>query len=200
MKTTIKLLLALAMIICVSCSKKDDVPTLKEQSMALTISGIGDLYLAIDALVPDRAGVWIDLNNNGQKDNGEDNIQFGVGATYTTESKTITIYGKITMFDCADCSQSCDVRTIDVSNNPSLKGLACYGNEIYGEAMTSLMNSLPKREKSDNAKIWVIATHPQYDDYNVCTKAQVKIATDKNWTVLDLEDENGNYNMPYEGS
>lgn len=199
MKTTIKLLFALTMIISVSCSKKDDVPTLKEQSMTLTITNTGDIYWTIDALVPDRAGVWIDLNNNGQKDNGEDNILFGEMKKYITESNTITIYGKITMFECSD-NQQTSVKTLNVSNNQSLKELACYGNEIRGEAMTRLMNSLPKREKSDNAKIWVIATCSQYDDHNVCTKAQVKIATDKNWDVLDAEDENRHRDVPYTGS
>lgn len=200
MKTTIKILLALTMIIAVSCNKDEENNDISKKYSMTILTGMTaghDIYLYIDALIPDREGIWIDLNNNGKKDNGENNVKFGEGKRYEIGSSTITIYGKVTILDC---SGNFVVKSLDVSKNPYLRNLYCYENDINGEAMTSLMMSLPQHKTEDNVKIWVIATNSQYNESNVCTEEQVNIATDKNWTVFDYYNDDGENDVPYAGS
>lgn len=60
--------------------------------------------------------------------------------------------------------------------------------------MTILVNSLPDRNGETQAgDFWVIDTFNPNEE-NVCTQAQVKKATDKNWNV---KNSNG---KPYPGS
>jgi hypothetical protein len=70
MKTTIKILLAFTMIIAVSCNKDEENNDVSKKYSMTILTGMTaghDIYLYIDALIPDREGIWIDLNNNGKK-------------------------------------------------------------------------------------------------------------------------------------
>jgi len=68
-----------------------------------------------------------------------------------------------------------------VSKNTALTQLVCFGNQIKGEQMQALANSLPT---VTNGKFCVIDTKNS-NEQNVCTKEQVAIATGKGWTVHD---------------
>ncbi|HHU96432.1 MAG TPA: hypothetical protein GXX67_04105 [Petrimonas sp.] len=82
---------------------------------------------------------------------------------------------------------------LDVSNNPNLCNLRCYNNKISGDNMIALVNSLPIRTAGDEGIFRVIdLTNPE--EQNVCTTAQVGIATGKNWKVLNSDGD------PYPGS
>ena len=83
--------------------------------------------------------------------------------------------------------------SLDVSKNTALTGLACFNNQIKEDKMQTLVNSLPT---VTNGKFWVIDTKNN-NEQNVCTKPQVKIATDKGWKVYDL---NGGSVQEYTGS
>ncbi|RKV87467.1 MAG: hypothetical protein D8B59_06685 [Bacteroidetes bacterium] len=95
----------------------------------------------------DQATAWIDLNNNGTYDKGEEKIKFNVLYKPSITAKTITIYGKVTGFFCSyntltyiDVSKNnhltslfCDenkLTQLDVINNTKLKKLYCNGNNI----------------------------------------------------------------------
>jgi len=84
------------------------------------------IRLHIEAAEADKADVWIDLNNDGVKDSGEDNVTFGVLAYYTLGAQTVTIYGKVTMLVCYNNS----LTTLDVSNNAALQVLDCSHNSL----------------------------------------------------------------------
>ena len=75
-----------------------------------------------------------------------------------------------------DCSTN-QLMSLNVSNNTVLRYLDCYRNQIAGEAMTSLVNSLPQNETKSSLYIY----HEE-EDGNICTKAQVAVAKDKGWT------------------
>lgn len=75
--------------------------------------------------------VWIDLNNNGKKDEGEEITQFQNRdtkrpANYTIQSQTITLYGKVTYFNC----RQNDITKLDVTQNPNLLELSCGDNQL----------------------------------------------------------------------
>ena len=74
--------------------------------------------------------------------------------------------------------------SLDVSNNTALKFLVCFNNQIKEDQMQTLVNSLPT---VTGGKFYVIDTTSS-NEQNVCTKPQVKIATDKGWKVYDYND------------
>jgi hypothetical protein len=83
--------------------------------------------------------------------------------------------------------------SLNVSHNTALRNLTCYSNKISGDNMTALVNNLPIRTAGDEGIFCVIALGDP-DEQNVCTTAQVGIATGKNWIVRDADDN------PYPGS
>ena len=76
------------------------------------------------------------------------------------------------------------LKSLDVSKNTALKELYCFSNQIKEDQMQTLVNSLPT---VTGGKFYVIDTTSS-NEQNVCTKPQVKIATDKGWTVYDYND------------
>lgn len=74
--------------------------------------------------------------------------------------------------------------TLDVSKNTVLEMLLCNNNSIYGSNMTALVNSLPTCNAGNEGNFYVVNRD---GDGNVCTPAQVYIAKNKNWNVMDSE-------------
>ena len=76
---------------------------------------------------------------------------------------------------------------LDVSKNMNLRSLAFYDNDISGESMTTLVNSLPTIPAGDNGDLFVYNESEGTSDRNRITSAQVKVATDKGWKVYNSE-------------
>ena len=75
---------------------------------------------------------------------------------------------------------------LDVSSNPALKEIYCFQNYIEGAAMSNLVNSLPTVvEGKGYFTVVSIIEGDEDSEHNVCTTAQVAVATAKNWTVLN---------------
>ena len=90
-----------------------------------------------------------------------------------------------------DCS-NCKLTSLDLSKNTQLIYVYLDGNQISGEAMDALMNSLPT---VTNGTIAVVNTASSTEK-NSCTKEQVAIAKSKGWKVLA---NNGSEYKSYEG-
>lgn len=84
------------------------------------------LRLTIDASAADRSGVWVDLNNNGVRDGGEEVKAWNSAATYVIQSQTITVYGKVTVFNGA----AQGLTALDLTQNPHLIFLRIDDNLI----------------------------------------------------------------------
>ena len=102
---------------------------------------------------------------------------------------------QLTELDVSKCTKltllSCtgnQLRTLDVSNNKSLKNLYFYDNQIKGEGMDALVESLPT---ISNGNLFVINDE---NEQNVMTKTQVAAAKEKGWKVYNR------YGQEYEGS
>ncbi len=94
-----------------------------------TSKAIGEsITLRVDAAKEDWPNVWIDLNNNGLKESGEEVVTFSseVADTYTLGSQTVTIHGKVTFLYCS-VNQ---LISLDVSNNTELTSLSCHNNHL----------------------------------------------------------------------
>ena len=101
-------------------------------------------------------------------------------------------YNQLTSLDVSKNTALLDLQcydnkltSLDVSKNTALTCLGCNNNQIKGDKMQALVNSLPT---VTNGRFYVIYTKDS-DEQNVCTKPQVKIATDKGWKVYAYIDE-----------
>ena len=83
---------------------------------------------------------------------------------------------------------------LDVSKNTALQYLYCFDNQIKGEQMQALVNSLPTVTEG----VFFVIDTMNSNEQNVCTKPQVKIATDKGWKVYDYN--GGGMPQEYAGS
>lgn len=79
------------------------------------------------------SGIWIDLNNNGNKDEGEDVDVWHGEQEYTIGAQTITLYGNMTYFSCANNINATfknNITSFIYINSTLLESLVCYGNQI----------------------------------------------------------------------
>ena len=158
------------------------------------------INLSIDAAEADRPDVWIDLNNNALKDEGEAVTKFGSHEPYIMGAQTITVYGKVKTLNC----HSNQLTFLDVSNNTALEFLAChsnqlislnvgknialgylccYQNKISGSNMTELVNSLPDRKGLTPGVFMVFYTGGE--EQNIINAAQAATAKSKNWNIYN---------------
>lgn len=95
----------------------------------------------------DKKSVWIDRNENGEYDEGEEVTDFNKSLHFPHEAKVITVYGNVQSFFCyvnsltaLDISQCPDLEildasdnkltTIDLSKNGQLRALTLHGNML----------------------------------------------------------------------
>lgn len=91
------------------------------------------------------------------------------------------------------------IEKIDLSHCPAIFAIECYSNRIAQERMAELVNTLPARQKSDEAYIILIDTKDEKEQ-NECTKQSVAVAKGKNWGVFDhLNNEVDHPGIAYEG-
>ena len=87
--------------------------------------------------------------------------------------------------------QGNQLSTVDISGLTALKRLGCYNNKINAEEMTKLLNALPARKASDDAKatLYTEKTEPAEEnckDYNTPDELKTALegARGKNWKLL----------------
>ena len=74
------------------------------------------------------------------------------------------------------------------SSSTSLATLRCYDNKLSGDAVTSLISSMPS---TTNKQMYMVYHKSGYYDGNQCTPEQVQSAKRKGWTVLHYDDRQG---------
>ena len=92
-----------------------------------TSRSVGEtISLGVDAEAEDRPYVWIDLNNNGIKEDGEGVSGFGYNETYTIVNQTFKLYGKITHLIC----EKNDMTSIDFKSCTKLQTISCAESQL----------------------------------------------------------------------
>ena len=180
------------------------IPKLPPMSHSMTLTttkNVGEsILLMISAAEADRADVWIDLNNNGVKDSGENDIFFDHYKNYTLGSQTVTIYGKVTAFDCINqnltaldvtknpalqelycCINS--LSTLDVSKNTVLMQLYIYTNQIKKTAMDNLVNSIVDRTGNTPGEYYFKEGSEEENEFDA---SHASALADKNWQLGHL--------------
>ncbi len=87
---------------------------------------LNEMRLTMNSNDEDKANVWIDLNKNGVRDNGEEVTTFDEEVSYIVNKQTIRVYGKITVFNC----YSGGLTYLNVENSPELIELECGYNTL----------------------------------------------------------------------
>lgn len=92
-----------------------------------TSKAVGD-RISIFALPSESttSPIWLDVNNNRVMDTGEEIRNLVGRTTFTIQHQTMTLYGDVGRFEC----RSCNLTALNVSMNPSLTYLKCYGNQL----------------------------------------------------------------------
>lgn len=123
------LLCAASIVLLVSCGKGTKSPEegSENQITFTTEAAIGEtVKLKIVADTTGGNSVWIDLNGNKQKDNGEAVTIFKDFQNYVTGAQTLTIYGNVKEFQCGNNK----ITALDVSKAPDLTNLGCTSNQM----------------------------------------------------------------------
>ncbi len=89
-----------------------------------------------------------------------------------------------TLLESLNCSNT-QLTSLDVTGNTALRELICYGNQIKGDAMDALINSLPT---VDNGTFVVIDMSSSATEGNTCSKEQIAAAQAKGWKVMSHTD------------
>ena len=112
--------------------------------------------------------------------------------------------GRLISLDVSSCTALttlyCDnnqLTSLNLSDCTALSDLACYGNQIKGEEMTRLVNSLPDRTGT-LADHFIVVQEPAPEG-NICLKSDVAIAKGKNWNTLKYKSDTRKY-VAYEGT
>ncbi len=115
------------------------------ESMEITTTkAIGStITLKINAASTNRPNVWVDLNNNGSREEGEEVTTWNANVNYTIKSQIITVYGRVTEFDC----RNQELIKLEVWRNDALEKLWVPQNSLTGLDLT-------QNERLNYLSIW----------------------------------------------
>ncbi len=122
----------------------------------------------------DEKNVWIDLNDNGKKDDGEKVTNFEMYVTYTKIAKTVTLYGNITELGCSNNN----LTSINVSPNTKLEKLYCSKNKL---------TSLDVKNSTNLKVLWCDQNQLTSLDVKNNTKLERLWCDENQLTSLDLK-------------
>lgn len=173
-KANILPLLLLGMLLLSACKKEASNQEEEEQdAYKITLTKAADARsnwtLYLDAVAADRPEIWVDLNNNRVRDNGESITKFGRESADRNSfslgtSKTIGLYGRVTIFDSHDS----ELTALDVSKSTALVELYCLGNKLTTldvskntalENLNCFSNSLTALNLSSNTNIKLVQVY-----------------------------------------
>ncbi len=116
-----------------------------------------------------RSAAYIDLNNNGTKDAGEELKNFKGSNTVKLQSNTLTLRGRFSTLDVSGQG----VTGMEVSPACQLSELNISGNQMSAEALDRLYDQLPNVEARNGSKTISINKNPGINEC-VLRKATIK--------------------------
>lgn len=103
--------------------------------------------------------IYIDLNNNGKKDKGEE-VKLHDLSDYTLSSQTFSIYGKVSMLECAKGG----ITNLDVSGSKGLTQLNCSENQLSALDVSKNTNLEFLNCKANNLSVLNLSTNVKLTD------------------------------------
>lgn len=90
--------------------------------------------------------VWVDLNGNGELDEGESFSAYGTAQEFKVARDTVTIYGGLLKVDCSNN----EITWLEVNGCPTLQELRCNKNRIETLSIHIYIEKLKLLDCSDN--------------------------------------------------
>lgn len=148
-----------------------------------TITKGNNVSLDINAEVANRNKVWIDLNNNGKFDEGDQKVTtFDSSVNYPLGSSAFTIYGAIT----ALYASYNEITAIKFEKNTTISRIGIINNKLSEAALNVLANSLP----DGNGKARIVLKSDSDNEKNVVTNDILKKFKEvKHWKTLQIINE-----------
>jgi hypothetical protein len=130
----------------------------------------------------DNTIVTLDLSANAAL------INLGLYNCGITDASFLNAIPKPELLKHLQIEKNGDLASLNVSRFTNLVRLDCYSCNINGDAMTTLVNSLPVRVTEDAALMNVIDTSPLASpvEKNAITAEQIQIIKDKMWTPKNM--------------
>ncbi len=158
-----------------------------------------NITLNIDADADDRSGIWIDLNANETKDDGEVITTFGSDVSYTVSSPNISVYGVVSKILASnneltafDSSRNPFLTTIDLSDNmlqeisllsnQPLSEVNIAENRITASEIDDILGTLINRNNTTQGTLTLLNFD---EDLNDVSGEHILRANSKNWVVKD---------------
>lgn len=152
---------------------------------------------------------WIDLNNNGKFDEGEQLNLTGKKTEYTIQSPSVKIYTTAKVVDLSgndltslnlgesyiislDCSNNKLEKIRGLRYKDNLTKLVVFGNKISSVNMTSMISDL---NDIDRLKAFIVKSDRFGEDQNEISQENITDAMTKHWNVYKIDNE-GN-KVPY---
>lgn len=142
-KKLLALVLCLAAWLCLATrSAAQNGYTTDQPKITLTTSGLEPInenpaaawWFAIYANEPDIKKIWVDVNNNGQYEKGEEVPKLGAWIFFLPADgiNTVTVYGPVREIFCNENN----LTKVDISTNPGLVNLYAYKNKLKSIDLT----------------------------------------------------------------
>lgn len=151
--------------------------------------GYEKIKISVDAAAADRPDVWIDLNNNGVREAGEEVKGWGDNPydrplyVLNNDEGRVTIYGKVTLLLC-DFNY---IKTLDLSKNNQLEVLDCSSNRELTALEVSNQTKL-KKLTANGVRITTldVSQNTALEYLNVSATRLSSIDVSKNTQLKDL--------------
>lgn len=104
------------------------------------------IRLKVTAQETNPYDVWVDLNGNGELDEGESFSAYGTTQEFKVARDTVTIYGGLLKVDCSNN----EITWLEVNGCPTLQELRCNKNRIETLSIYIYIEKLKLLDCSDN--------------------------------------------------
>ena len=104
------------------------------------------IRLKVTAQETNPDDVWVDLNGNGELDEGESFSAYGTAQEFKVARDTVTIYGGLLKVDCSNN----EITWLEVNGCPTLQELRCNKNRIETLSIHIYIEKLKLLDCSDN--------------------------------------------------
>ncbi len=194
-------IMALAILNLTSCKKKKK--TILDDNRVTITTNLEEgkmINIIVDADQSYHKDIWIDLDNNKDREEDVEDIKLGTSLTlYTLKSKTIVIYGKINKLHCIGGQ----ITDLDISQNNYLTEVNCQSNELKSlnisnnthlEVLNFANNKISSIDFTDNSNLRILdLAYNKVSDIDLSNNTQLeKINFTGNKHLKSINVANGN--------
>ncbi len=142
------------------------------------------IRLKVTAQETNPYDVWVDLNGNGELDEGESFSAYGTAQEFKVARDTVTIYGGLLKVDCSNN----EITWLEVNGCTTLQELRCNKNRIETLSIYIYIEKLKLLDCSDNLLKELYVSSPEITEVHCKNNplTELEITGRKKLELLDL--------------